>query len=65
LDVQEREPLPPDSALWDTPNVLVSPHRASIVPVENQLVVELFIENLRRDLAGQPLRNVYDPAREY
>jgi phosphoglycerate dehydrogenase-like enzyme len=65
LDVQEREPLPADSPLWDTPNVLVSPHRASIVPVENELVVELFVDNLRRDLAGQPLRNVYDPAREY
>jgi phosphoglycerate dehydrogenase-like enzyme len=65
LDVQEREPMAPDEPLWDAPNVLISPHRASIVPVENELVVDLFIENLRRDLAGQPLRNVYDADREY
>jgi phosphoglycerate dehydrogenase-like enzyme len=65
LDVQEREPLPADSPLWDTPGVLISPHRASIVRVENALVVDLFVDNLRRYLAGQPLRNVYDPAREY
>jgi phosphoglycerate dehydrogenase-like enzyme len=65
LDVQEREPMAPGEPLWDAPNVLISPHRASIVPVENALVVDLFIDNLRRDLAGQPLRNVYDPAREY
>jgi phosphoglycerate dehydrogenase-like enzyme len=65
LDVQEREPMAPDEPLWDAPNVLISPHRASIVPVENELVVDLFVDNLRRELAGQPLRNVYDPAREY
>jgi phosphoglycerate dehydrogenase-like enzyme len=65
LDVQEREPLPADAALWDAPHVLISPHRASIVPVENELIVDLFVDNLRRDLAGLPLRNVYDPDREY
>jgi phosphoglycerate dehydrogenase-like enzyme len=65
LDVQEREPLPADAPLWTAPNVLISPHRASIVPVENELIVDLFVDNLRRDLAGQPLRNVYDADREY
>jgi phosphoglycerate dehydrogenase-like enzyme len=65
LDVTEREPLPPDSPLWTLPNVLLSPHKMSIVEQENPLIVELFCDNLRRFLDGQPLRNVFDPARGY
>lgn len=65
LDVFEDEPLPDDSPLWDMPNVLVSPHSASRVPGENALITELFIDNLRRYLAGQPLRNVYSRARGF
>lgn len=65
LDVQEREPMPAESPLWDLPNVLISPHRASIVRAENDLIVDLFCDNLRRHLDGRPLRNVYDPDRAY
>jgi glyoxylate/hydroxypyruvate reductase len=65
LDVTEREPLPADSPLWSLPNVLLSPHRMSIVEAENRLIVELFVDNLRRYLDGRPLRNVFDPARGY
>jgi glyoxylate/hydroxypyruvate reductase A len=65
LDVFEEEPLPPDSPLWDLPNVLVSPHSASTVGAENELIVELFVDNLKRYLAGQPLRNVFDHGRAY
>lgn len=65
LDVQEQEPTPPDAPIWDAPNVLISPHRASIVDVENALVVDLFCENLRRYLDGRPLINVYDAERAY
>ena len=60
LDVFEEEPLPADSPFWDLPNVLVSPHSASTVAVENDRIVELFCENLRRYLAGEPLLNVLD-----
>jgi phosphoglycerate dehydrogenase-like enzyme len=65
LDVTEVEPLPPDSPLWDLPNVLLSPHKMSIVEAENGLIVDLFVDNLRRFLDGRPLRNVFDPARGY
>jgi phosphoglycerate dehydrogenase-like enzyme len=47
------------------PNVLISPHSASTVEAENCLLTDLFIDNLRRWLAGAPLRNVYDRAAGY
>ncbi len=65
LDVASVEPLPADSALWDLENVLISPHSASTVSSENQLITDLFCDNLRRWLAGQPLLNVYRPDRGY
>jgi phosphoglycerate dehydrogenase-like enzyme len=65
LDVFEEEPLPADSPLWAMPNVLVSPHQASIVDAENGLIVDLFVDNLQRYLDGRPLRNVYDRVRGY
>jgi phosphoglycerate dehydrogenase-like enzyme len=65
LDVVEQEPLPPDSRLWDLPNLLLSPHRASVVDGENGLIVDIFADNLRRWVDGRPLRNVYDADRGY
>ena len=61
LDVFSTEPLPESSPFWDLPNVLVSPHSASTVPQENTRIVEIFCENLRAYLDGEPLRNVLDP----
>jgi phosphoglycerate dehydrogenase-like enzyme len=62
LDVAEVEPLPPDSPLWDLPNVLISPHSASTPPSENARITDLFLHNLRcwldGDVAG--MRNVLD-----
>ncbi len=58
LDVFAHEPLPPESPLWDLPNVLISPHSASTAANENEKIVELFRDNLRRYLEGRPLRNV-------
>jgi phosphoglycerate dehydrogenase-like enzyme len=65
LDVFEREPLPADSPLWDLPNVFVSPHSASTVAEENERITDLFCENLRRYLAGEPLLNELDKALLY
>jgi glyoxylate/hydroxypyruvate reductase len=60
LDVFAEEPLPPTSPLWGLPNVMVSPHSGSTSDRENALITELFCENLRRYLAGEPLLNVLD-----
>jgi glyoxylate/hydroxypyruvate reductase A len=59
LDVFAIEPLPEQSPLWDMDNVLVSPHSASTVVTENAAITDLFCDNLRRYLVGDPLRNTY------
>jgi phosphoglycerate dehydrogenase-like enzyme len=48
LDVFSTEPLPSDSPLWRLPNVLISPHTAGLSVHENEQIVALFNENLRR-----------------
>ncbi|MEO7124994.1 MAG: NAD(P)-dependent oxidoreductase [Nakamurella sp.] len=55
LDVFATEPLPAGSPLWDLPNVLLSPHTAGLSVRENERIVDLFRENLRRYLAGDEL----------
>jgi phosphoglycerate dehydrogenase-like enzyme len=65
LDVAAEEPLPAGSPLWDLPNVLVSPHSASTVVTENARLTDLFCENLRRYIRGDPLLNVFDRTRLY
>lgn len=65
LDVFEQEPLPPDSPLWDMPNVIISPHSAGLTPRYYECVMDIFAENLRRFLDGSPLLNVADRQRGY
>lgn len=65
LDVFAEEPLPAESPLWSMPNVLVSPHSASTSDRENRRLTDLFCDNLRRFLAGEPLRNVLDVEKLY
>ena len=65
LDVLRDEPPPQDSPLWDMPNVIISPHSASTVTQENARITEIFCDNLRRYLSGQPLRNVLDTKKLY
>jgi phosphoglycerate dehydrogenase-like enzyme len=66
LDVFPEEPLPPESPLWSTPNLVITPHcgvddAAAYVP----RCLAIFFDNLRRYLGGRPLRNRIDPARGY
>ena len=61
LDVFAEEPLPTDSPLWGLDNVIVSPHNVALVDAEEARIVDLFCDNLRRRLAGEPLRNQLDP----
>ena len=61
LDVTAVEPLPPESPLWDLPNVVLSPHTAALSDQEDRRIAELAADNARRLLDGEPLRNVVDP----
>ena len=66
LDVFHEEPLPPESPMWNTPNVIMSPHCA--VDDGRAYVsrcLDIFFDNLRRYLAGRPLRNVVDRSQGY
>ncbi len=58
IDVASREPLPPDSPLWDTPNLAISAHCSPSVERFYHGVWELFHDNMRRYLAGEPMRNL-------
>ncbi|XZE56887.1 D-2-hydroxyacid dehydrogenase [Planctomycetaceae bacterium SH139] len=60
LDVTEIEPLPERSALWDLPNVLITPHVGAQSYRRVDDTVELVCENLRRWQIGQPLYNRVD-----
>ena len=63
LDVFEREPLPATDPLWSMPNVLITPHLASVaIPAS---AARQIAQNIIRAAAGEPLDNVIDPARGY
>jgi phosphoglycerate dehydrogenase-like enzyme len=62
LDVFEQEPLPPEHPLWTLPNVLITPHTAGHGPYLDERRFQILLDNSRRFLAGQPLRNVVDKA---
>jgi phosphoglycerate dehydrogenase-like enzyme len=57
LDVFEAEPLPPESGLWDEPNVIISPHAAGGRPLGAGVLIR---ENLDNLLAGRPLKHLVD-----
>jgi phosphoglycerate dehydrogenase-like enzyme len=61
LDVFATEPLPADSWFWDHPKVRVSAHTSNSGDGNLGRGDELFLENLRRYLAKEPLLNEADP----
>ncbi|MFB9387418.1 D-2-hydroxyacid dehydrogenase [Pseudonocardia petroleophila] len=60
LDVFEKEPLPADSPLWGLPGVIVSPHMSGDILGWRDELETLFVDNLTRYRAGEPLANVVD-----
>lgn len=60
LDVFEKEPLPPESPLWDLPNVLLLPHVSGTTHRFWRRETDLIVANLRRYLAGERLLNTVD-----
>ena len=60
LDAFPRQPLPEDSELWRLPNVIISPRIGGIPAQKWPLLLPIFIDNLKRFLGGEPLRNLVD-----
>ena len=65
LDVAVNEPLPADSSLYTTPNIILTPHISGAIEDYNERLADLFAENLRRYRSGQPLLNQYDAEKGY
>lgn len=61
LDTVDPEPLPPEDPLWTAPNALITMHLSGRAQTRMfERAVALFLDNLARYRAGQPLRNVVD-----
>jgi D-2-hydroxyacid dehydrogenase (NADP+) len=53
LDVFETEPLPPESPLWQMPNVFITPHVGGYIVEYEDFVMPLVIDNMRLFLTGR------------
>jgi phosphoglycerate dehydrogenase-like enzyme len=62
LDVTDPEPLPPGHPLWSCPNLLITPHVGGSSPQFAPRAIKIAAEELRRYIAGEPLRNVVQAA---
>jgi phosphoglycerate dehydrogenase-like enzyme len=60
LDAVEPEPLPEGHWLYTHPRVRLSPHVSWSMPGAADLLLEVFIDNLRRYRSGEPLIGVVD-----
>jgi phosphoglycerate dehydrogenase-like enzyme len=60
LDVFADEPLPPDSPLWELPNVIITPHVGGVTPHYWPRFARLVREQTERLLAGKPIENRVD-----
>ena len=62
LDVTDPEPLPAGHALWSCPNLLLTPHVGGSSPQFAPRAIKTAADELRRYMAGEPLRNVVQTA---
>jgi phosphoglycerate dehydrogenase-like enzyme len=65
LDAFVDEPLPPDSPLYSSPNIIVTPHTSWSSGRVLERSIDLFCDNLGRFSRGEPLLNLVDPRAGY
>lgn len=67
LDVTDPEPLPPEHRLWQIPTALITPHISGFYHLRETYdrIFGICLENLKRYLAGAPLKNQVDLAAGY
>jgi len=67
LDVFEEEPIPEKDAIWDCPNLIITPHCAgnTSLPYTVDLITDLFLEDLKNYAEGLPLKRQVNLTRGY
>jgi glyoxylate/hydroxypyruvate reductase A len=66
LDVFTPEPIPDGHRLWNTRNLIISPHTSvDDPPTYNPHTLDLFFANLRAWQDGKPMPNLFNTARGY
>ncbi len=62
LDVFDPEPIAASSRLWNTRNLIITPHvSADDGDAYVAMTIKLFLRNMERHLAGEPLLNLVRP----
>jgi hypothetical protein len=65
LEVFRKEPLRAHHPFWATPGITVRPHLGALHPAQDAQVARLFVDNLARFVAGEPLAEVVDRQQGY
>jgi phosphoglycerate dehydrogenase-like enzyme len=65
IDVCQDEPLAADHPLWQTHNLLITPHNAGNSPNRQSTIHRFFGEQLRRYLTGEKLHNIVGTKRGF
>jgi len=65
LDAFSDEPLPADSPFWAAPNTICTPHNGTTTRATWKRGTDIFVDNLRRFVDGQPLVNIVDKQAGY
>ncbi|MBE0622139.1 MAG: D-2-hydroxyacid dehydrogenase [Burkholderiales bacterium] len=65
LDVYRTEPLPADHVFWVTEGITVLPHIGGLDVHRDEIVAAMFVDNMGRFLAGEPLAALVDRVRGY
>jgi phosphoglycerate dehydrogenase-like enzyme len=65
LDAHDIEPLPSESPFWSLPNTIITPHNGATTVATRTRAYEIFVANLKRWVAGEPLFNVVDKTLGY
>jgi phosphoglycerate dehydrogenase-like enzyme len=65
IDTPEPDPLPASHWLYEHPGVRLSPHISWNDPHSNPRRQRMFVENMRRFIAGEPLEGVVDVEHGY
>ena len=65
--VFEQEPLGKDDPVWETPNLLITPHTAGNMTLAHTVekIVEQFLEDLENYCEGKPLKHLVDRTKGY